>query len=56
MLVAYALSRKPAHALRSLQGLAPLAEARSGSAGPLVWFGLFDAVTTIPSAEVPAWL
>ena len=31
--------------------LAPLAEARSGSAGPLVWFGLFDAVTTIPSAR-----
>ena len=36
--------------------LMPLAEARSGAAGPLVWFGLFDSVTTIPSAEVPAWL
>ena len=31
MLVAYALSRKPAHALRSLQGLVPLAEASEGA-------------------------
>lgn len=36
--------------------LAPLADTRSGSAGPLVWFGLFDAVAAIPSADVPAWL
>ncbi len=36
--------------------LAPLAEARSGASGPLVWFGLFDSVTTIPSAEVSGWL
>jgi para-aminobenzoate synthetase / 4-amino-4-deoxychorismate lyase len=36
--------------------LAPLAASRSGAAGPLVWFGLFDAVTTIPAAQVPAWL
>ena len=36
--------------------LMPLAHARSGAAGPLVWFGLFDEVTTIPAADVPAWL
>ncbi len=36
--------------------LAPLADARSGSSGPLVWFGLFDQVTTLASADVPAWL
>jgi para-aminobenzoate synthetase/4-amino-4-deoxychorismate lyase len=36
--------------------LAPLAEARSGAAGPLVWLGLFDEMRTIPSAEVPDWL
>ena len=36
--------------------LAPLADSRSGASGPLVWFGLFDSVTTIPSADVPAWL
>ncbi len=36
--------------------LAPLAAARSGAAGPLVWFGLFDTVTTIPAGQVPAWL
>ncbi len=36
--------------------LQPLADARSGAAGPLVWFGLFDQVTTIPAADIPAWL
>lgn len=36
--------------------LAPLAEARSGAAGPLVWLGLFDAEQVIPAADVPAWL
>jgi para-aminobenzoate synthetase/4-amino-4-deoxychorismate lyase len=36
--------------------LLPLAEERSGAAGPLVWFGLFDEVQAIPSADVPAWL
>ncbi len=36
--------------------LMPLADERSGAAGPLVWFGLFDEVQHIPSAEVPAWL
>ena len=36
--------------------LGPLAEERSGAAGPLVWFGLFDDVQIIPSADVPAWL
>src|SRR5690606_30339887 len=36
--------------------LAPLAAQRSGAAGPLVWFGLFDRAETIPTAEVPQWL
>ncbi|MEO5706776.1 MAG: aminodeoxychorismate synthase component I [Alteraurantiacibacter sp.] len=36
--------------------LLPLAAARSGSAGPLLWFGLFDHVTTIAAEDVPAWL
>ena len=36
--------------------LAPLATERSGAGGPLVWFGLFDAATIIPAAQVPQWL
>ena len=36
--------------------LAPRAARRSGASGPLVWFGLFDAATIIPAAEVPEWL
>jgi len=36
--------------------LAPLAPMRSGAAGPLVWFGLFDAARSIPAADMPAWL
>ncbi len=36
--------------------LAPLADARSGANGPLVWLGLFDAPTRIAAADVPAWL
>lgn len=36
--------------------LAPLADARAGAAGPLVWLGLFDKEQVIPAAEVPAWL
>ena len=36
--------------------LMPLAEARSGGEGPLVWLALFDRATTIPAAEVPRWL
>jgi para-aminobenzoate synthetase/4-amino-4-deoxychorismate lyase len=36
--------------------LRPPADARSGGAGPLVWFGLFDQPTRIPAAEVPQWL
>jgi para-aminobenzoate synthetase/4-amino-4-deoxychorismate lyase len=36
--------------------LLPLAAARSGSAGPLLWFGLFDTVTTITPEDMPAWL
>ena len=36
--------------------LAPLAEARSGAIGPLVWFGLFDSATRLPAGEVPGWL
>jgi len=36
--------------------LMPLAATRTGSEGPLVWFGLFDRATTIPAADVPQWL
>src|SRR6187397_1283042 len=36
--------------------LAFRAPARSGAGGPLLWFGLFDAATIIPAAEVPQWL
>jgi para-aminobenzoate synthetase/4-amino-4-deoxychorismate lyase len=36
--------------------LQPLAEARSGAAGPLLWFGLFDAPRMIPAGDVPQWL
>ncbi len=36
--------------------LAPLAEGRTGAAGPLVWFGRFDRCRTLPAAEVPAVL
>src|SRR3546814_6777742 len=33
------------------QRLLPLADARSGAAGPLVWLGLFDAAREIRSEE-----
>ena len=36
--------------------LAPLADERSGAAGPLVWLGLFDTPTRIAADEVPGWL
>lgn len=36
--------------------LAPLAPARSGAAGPLLWFGAFASYETIPAVQVPAWL
>ena len=36
--------------------LAPLAAARTGAAGPLVWLGLFDQPTIISVSDVPAWL
>ncbi len=36
--------------------LAPLADGRTGAAGPLVWFGAFDGYETIAAAEVPGWL
>ena len=36
--------------------LAPLADARSGAAGPLVWLGLFDEATHIAAADMPDWL
>lgn len=36
--------------------LAPLAEARSGAAGPLVWLGLFHAEETISAGKMPEWL
>ena len=36
--------------------LAPLAAARSGGAGPLVWLGLFDEPRRIPAGEVADFL
>lgn len=36
--------------------LAPLADERSGAAGPLVWLGLFDRAEEIAAGEVPGWL
>lgn len=36
--------------------LAGLLPARSGAAGPLVWFGAFANYRTIPAAGVPEWL
>ncbi|MBK6802662.1 MAG: aminodeoxychorismate synthase component I [Novosphingobium sp.] len=36
--------------------LAPLAAARSGAAGPLVWFGAFDGYEELTTDEVSAWL
>ncbi len=36
--------------------LRPLADARTGAAGPLVWLGLFESERTIPAGEVEAWL
>ena len=36
--------------------LAPLAAARNGATGPLLWFGAFAGHEVIPAAEVPAWL
>lgn len=36
--------------------LAPLAAARTGAAGPLVWLGLFASETVMEPAEVPQWL
>ena len=36
--------------------LAPLADERTGAAGPLVWFARFANVTRMPSAEVERWL
>ena len=36
--------------------LAPLAAARVGAAGPLVWFGAFDGFEAIAADAVPDWL
>ena len=36
--------------------LAPLADARSGAMGPLVWFGAFEGHEAIAAEAVPAWL
>ena len=36
--------------------LAPLAAARTGAGGPLVWLGLFDKETVLSPAEVTGWL
>ncbi len=35
--------------------LAPLAAARTGASGPLLWFGAFSGHEVIPAANVPAW-
>ncbi len=36
--------------------LAPLAAARTGAAGPLVWFGAFAGHVALDGAQVPHWL
>mgnify|MGYP002078919904 CR=1 FL=1 len=36
--------------------LAPLAAARTGAGGPLVWFGAFAACEELPAADMPRWL
>ncbi|MBB3034162.1 aminodeoxychorismate synthase component I [Alteriqipengyuania lutimaris] len=36
--------------------LRPLADGRTGAAGPLVWLGLFESERAIPAGEVDAWL
>ncbi len=36
--------------------LAALAAPRSGAAGPLVWFGVFDGYRELAADEVPTWL
>ena len=36
--------------------LHPLAAARTGANGPLVWFGAFNGYTEVAAADVPAWL
>ena len=36
--------------------LHPLADARSGATGPLLWLGLFDPPQRIAASNVPAWL
>ena len=36
--------------------LAPLADARSGAAGPLVWFGAFTSHQTIAAGDMAGWL
>ena len=36
--------------------LQPLADMRTGAAGPLVWLGLFENERTIPADEVEGWL
>ncbi|MEL1252018.1 aminodeoxychorismate synthase component I [Aurantiacibacter gilvus] len=36
--------------------LLPLAAARSGATGPLVWLGLFGDPEIIPAADMPRWL
>ena len=36
--------------------LSPLADARTGAMGPLVWFGAFEGHEPIAAADVPAWL
>jgi len=41
----------------ALEGrLEPLADARTGANGPLVWLGVFDEPERIAAKDVPAWL
>lgn len=36
--------------------LMPLADARSGAMGPLIWFGAFEGYESIPAEAMPDWL
>jgi para-aminobenzoate synthetase / 4-amino-4-deoxychorismate lyase len=36
--------------------LVPLADARTGASGPLVWLGIFDTPERVAAEDMPAWL
>ncbi len=38
------------------QRLEPLAASRCGAIGPLLWFGAFEQVETMPATRIPSWL